>query len=107
MGCKDSLGPYWANEHSEGNGPNSEGNGPNRDRDDSEGCRVISGVPGLRRSARPRCQSCLQQWEGASTSKGLRGGRGSGFKAGRDGKSLTDFQPNSRGGDEGGGVSEH
>ena len=97
MGCKDSLGPYWANKLgngpiSEGNGPISEGNGPNRDRDDSEG------APGLRRSARPRCQSHLQQWEGASTSKGPRGGRGSGFKAGRDGKSLTDFQPNSRGG---------
>ena len=78
MGCKDSLGPYWANKLgngpiSEGNGPISEGNGPNRDRDDSEG------APGLRRSARPRCQSRLQQWEGASTSKG---------KAGRDGKTL-------------------
>ena len=48
MGCKDSLGPYWANKWgkgpisegngpiSEGKGPISEGKGPKRDRDDSE-----------------------------------------------------------------------
>ena len=82
MGCKDSLGPYWANKWgkgpisegngpiSEGKGPISEGKGPKRDRDDSER------ASGPRRSARPRCQSCLQQWE---ASKG---------KAGRDGKTL-------------------
>ena len=58
MGCKDSLGPYWANKLgngpisegngpiSEGNGPISEGNGPNRDRDDSEGPQDSGAVPG-------------------------------------------------------------
>ena len=54
MGCRDrsdNLGPYWG-------------------RGDSEGGRDNSGAPGRgegpRKSARPRHQSHLQQWEGAT-----------------------------------------
>ena len=70
MGCKDSLGPYWANKLgngpiSEGKGPISEGKGPI-----SEGKGPISEGNGPdRRSARPRCQSGLQKWEGAGVYK--------------------------------------
>ena len=101
MGCKDTLGPYWtikpghgpiSEGHgpisegqgpiSGGQGPDSEGQGPNKlgNRPISEGQGPISEGHGpVRRSARRKCQSSLQKWEGASTSKG---------KAGRGGKSL-------------------
>ena len=103
MGCKDTLGPYWAFKPGQGPVSYSDGLRPGGQRPnklgisggqgpDDQGKRPPSdgqipnsdGASGPRRSSRPRCQSRRQQWEKTES-----------LKAGRVGKSANDFRPNS------------
>ena len=106
MGCKDTLGPYWAYKPGQGpvsysdglrppgQRPNklgiSGGQGPEQGKGPPSDGQCSDGASGPRRSSRPRRQSRRQQWEKTES-----------LKAGRVVKSANDFRPNSRRGHTG------